>query len=336
MTKAGIQRELVDKLRQQAPLASLSGGDAAAKPQSLVYTFSGPTVIDPSADTMNLTVAGQTLTVNMANGDGLGNAVTTAQQLNEAAAFLVNGANLGVTATAFSEVVNSVTEFKLRIEAKEVGQSFSMGSVNFVDASSNSTLTLSSSVAAKSMPQNGDGVYVDFSGDTYLIKMVDDELQVSGGEEGRLTAYFDNQLKLQIIAGGTLSGQVVTVTPDTKISGNSDNATSFGLNTTKMRFASTEFTAAADLPSLNLTINNTIHTVTMDANGVLTTAPALPNGVLINSTVTGSDSGRVIIEYDPNVNSVTFAEPQDALGMKTADLKLQLTDEHISVESLKG
>ena len=60
---------------------------------------------------MNLTVAGQTLTVDMANGDGLGNAVTTAQQLNEAAAFLVNGANLGVTATAFSEVVNSVTEF---------------------------------------------------------------------------------------------------------------------------------------------------------------------------------------------------------------------------------
>ena len=54
MTKAGIQRELVDKLRQQAPLASLSGGDAVAKPQSLVYTFSGPTVIDPSADTMIL------------------------------------------------------------------------------------------------------------------------------------------------------------------------------------------------------------------------------------------------------------------------------------------
>ena len=45
MTKAGIQRELLDKLRQQAPLASLSGGDAVAKPQSLVYTFSGPTVL---------------------------------------------------------------------------------------------------------------------------------------------------------------------------------------------------------------------------------------------------------------------------------------------------
>ena len=47
MTQAIIQRDLVDALRQQAPLASLSGGDAAAKPQSMTYSFSGPTTIDP-------------------------------------------------------------------------------------------------------------------------------------------------------------------------------------------------------------------------------------------------------------------------------------------------
>ena len=82
MTQATVQRELVEALRQQAPLASLSAGDVAAKPQSMTYSFSGPTSIDPAADTMSLTVAGTTLTVNMADGDGLGNAVTTAQQLN--------------------------------------------------------------------------------------------------------------------------------------------------------------------------------------------------------------------------------------------------------------
>ena len=60
-----------------------------------------------------------------------------------------------------------------------------MGAVNFVDASSSSTLALSSSVTAKSSPENGQGVYVDFSGDTYHIEMIDDELSVSGGEEGR-------------------------------------------------------------------------------------------------------------------------------------------------------
>ena len=84
---------------------------------------------------MSLTVAGTTLTVDMNDGDGLGNPVTTAQELNEAAARLVNNANLGVTATAFSEVVNSVTVYQLKIEANQVGQSFSMGAVNFVDAS---------------------------------------------------------------------------------------------------------------------------------------------------------------------------------------------------------
>ena len=91
---------------------------------------------------MELTVAGTTLTVDMNDGDGLGNPVTTAQELNEAAARLVNNANLGVTATAFSEVVNSVTVYRLKIEANQVGQSFSMGAVNFVDASSSSTLSL--------------------------------------------------------------------------------------------------------------------------------------------------------------------------------------------------
>ena len=145
------------RFRQQAPLASLSGGDAAEKPQSMNYSFSGPTTIDPLADTMSLTVAGTTLTVDMNDGDGLGNPVTTAQELNEAAARLVNNANLGVTATAFSEVVNSVTVYQLKIEANEVGQSFSMGAVNFVDASLNSSLSLSSSITAKSMPENGQG-----------------------------------------------------------------------------------------------------------------------------------------------------------------------------------
>ena len=155
---------------------------------------------------MDLTVAGTTLTVDMLDGDGLGNHVTTAQQLNDAAARLVNNANLGVTATSFSEVVNSVTVYRLKIEANEVGQSFSMGAVNFVDDSSSSTLSLSSSVTAKSMPQNGQGVYLDFAGETYHVEMLEDELRVSGGEEGRLTAYFDDQKKLQVVAGGTLSG----------------------------------------------------------------------------------------------------------------------------------
>ena len=54
----------------------------------MTYAFSGPTTIDPTADTLELTIASTTLTVDMSDGDGLGNAVTTAQELTEAAARL--------------------------------------------------------------------------------------------------------------------------------------------------------------------------------------------------------------------------------------------------------
>ena len=111
-----------------------------------------------------------------------------------------------------------------------------MGAVNFIDASAQSTLALSDSVTAKSMPIDGQGVYVDFAGETYHITMQDGELKISGGEEGRLTVYFDDQKTLQIFGGGTLSGDIVKVTSDSKISGNSDNAALFGLANDKNAF----------------------------------------------------------------------------------------------------
>ena len=33
------------------------------------------------------------------------------------------------------------------------------------------------------------------------------------------------------------------------------------------------------------------------------------------------NGGRVVIEYDPDVHVLTFDKPQNALGMKTADLR---------------
>ena len=54
-------------------------------------------------------------------------------------------------------------------------------------------MALSETVTAKSMPVEGQGVYVDFADETYHITMQDGELHVSGGEDGRLTVYFDDQ-----------------------------------------------------------------------------------------------------------------------------------------------
>ena len=103
-----------------------------------------------------------------------------------------------------------------------------------------------------------------------------------------------------------------------------------------MRFASVPFVASAGLSNLNLTINGTAHTIAMNSSGALASTPALPTGVSIVSTVTSSAEGRVVIEYDPAVNTVLFNQPQDALGMKTADLQLKLENDRISVASLSG
>ena len=140
---------------------------------------------------------------------------------------------------------------------------------------------------------------------------------------------------MQVVAGGTLSGEVITVTSDGKISGNSDNAALFGLATTKMRFASTEFTASAGLSNLNLTIDGTASCYCDGFSRCNDTISSLANWSVDCFNVTGSANGRVVIEYDPAVNSVVFDQPQNALGMKTADLQLKLEDDHISVTSLE-
>ncbi len=53
------------------------------------------------------------------------------QQITQAAVEAVNNANLGVVATAFSEVVNGITKYKFSISADEVNESFLFNGVNF-------------------------------------------------------------------------------------------------------------------------------------------------------------------------------------------------------------
>ena len=72
--------------------------------------------------------------------------------------------------------------------------------MNFTSVGNRSNLNLTNTIVASDLPNNGDLVFVDFSGDTYKISMIENEIVVSGGEEGRLTAYFDANFNLQIFA----------------------------------------------------------------------------------------------------------------------------------------
>ena len=74
---------------------------------------------------MQLTVAGTTLTVNMTDGDGLGNAVNTAQKLTEAAK-LVNKP-IWVSLRPHFLRLYSTTVYRLKIEPIRLARAFPWG-----------------------------------------------------------------------------------------------------------------------------------------------------------------------------------------------------------------
>ncbi|MGB0208322.1 MAG: flagellar hook-associated protein FlgK [Candidatus Puniceispirillaceae bacterium] len=227
----------------------------------------------------------------------------------------------------------------LKIEANELGQSFSMGAVNFTDPSeSDAAVSYISSVTAKKMPEDGTAVYVDYGTDSYKLEMVDGEVVVSGGEAGRLVAYFDADKRLQVFGNGSLSGQPIKVSSNEKYAQNDTNAAAFGLTANMMRFAGQLVTPNVNMTPLRFSFNDTDIQASFNASGNLVTTPMpLPAGLNIQfQQEAGATDGRVIITYDSDEHTVEFDMPQDALGIKVADFNLNLEQEGIRVTSRSG
>ena len=227
----------------------------------------------------------------------------------------------------------------LKISANTLGESFSMGAVSFSDPSeTDAAVSYISSVTAKKMPADGSAVYVDFGTDSYKLEMVDGEVVVSGGEPGRLIAYFDADKRLQLFGGGSLSGQPITVSSDEKYAQNSAAASAFGLTSNMMRFAGQPITPNVNMAPLRFSIDDTDIQASFDASGNLITTPAsLPSGLRISfDQEMGASEGRIIITYDSAENNLVFDMPQDSLGIKVADVNLNLEPDGIRVTSRSG
>ena len=85
--------------------------------------------------------------------------------------------------------------------------------------------------AVTDVPANGTSVAISFEGNTYNISMVDDEVSVSGGEEGRIYAFFSNDNKLYVSStSGSIGAEAIEVLANSDVSGNSDAAAAFGLS----------------------------------------------------------------------------------------------------------
>jgi flagellar hook-associated protein 1 FlgK len=85
--------------------------------------------------------------------------------------------------------------------------------------------------AVTNIPVDGTSVAISFEGNTYNITMMDGEVSVSGGEEGRIYAFFSNDNKLYISStSGSIGAEAIEVLANSEVTGNSDAATAFGLS----------------------------------------------------------------------------------------------------------
>jgi len=85
--------------------------------------------------------------------------------------------------------------------------------------------------AVTNIPVDGTSVAISFEGNSYNITMMDGEVSVSGGEEGRIYAFFSNDNKLYISStSGSIGAEAIEVLASSTVSGNDDAAAAFGLS----------------------------------------------------------------------------------------------------------
>ena len=103
---------------------------------------------------------------------------------------------------------------------------------------SSPTTAVSGTTALTTLPDDKSQVKISFEDNTYTLEVTydnpstkaDPDIRVTGGEAGRIAAYFDANNRLQIVApGGSVNGSQITVPNNSVIAGNGDAALVFGL-----------------------------------------------------------------------------------------------------------
>lgn len=327
-----VNQALITELRNQAPLVSLSAGATASARQVVGYSFQRTEAVVPVDDTVTLQINGKSIAVDLNDIDGLGNAASTAADVTTAIVTAVNNANIGITASTTASAPN----YGVELTADKAGDVFTVDAFRFNDlneAVAQTQFSLQSETAARSLPADGTSVAVNLGSQIYHLKMQDGEVVVSGPEAGRVTAYFDNNSRLQIFGGGSLSGVPLTLVSDTQISGNSTGAASFGLTSATTRLAGQLITLSSGMDDLSLKFNDVDVLVSVSMAGVITTNPSTVSGLTLRWEAATATTGRLIAEYDSAQNTLGVNGPINALGFKTADREISLDGDAIKIQS---
>ena len=157
-------------------------------------------------------------------------------------------------------------------------------------------------------PAEGSSVAISFEGQTYTLSMVDGEVDVSGGEDGRIRAFFSNDNKLYISStSGSVGAEAISVLGDADVTGNAAAAAVFGLSVGSGPTPSASGFSAYDyrlsLEGARITVTRTDSSATLSASATATshvgervTLTDLPDEELI-VFVTGA-ARRLTAAYD--------------------------------------
>ncbi|NBQ84216.1 MAG: hypothetical protein EBU10_08340, partial [Alphaproteobacteria bacterium] len=155
-------------------------------------------------------------------------------------------------------------------------------------------------------PVDGDAVTIAFEGEQYQLTMVNGDVVVSGGEEGRIIAGFNADHKLVISSNqGSLNKDEITVVGDDTVAGNDLMAQHFGLKNATNQ-ASTTFTNVANytIPEFNITRSG--HEL------ILTKRDNHPDAdVVITSSASSNAGKRLTLSDLPEEDLIVFITGSD-------------------------
>lgn len=328
--------------------------------------FTGEVVIDSAAAfqmTAGIGYAGNTTTTTFASDEapmagGMVDVVSSANGDVKTLRFDANGQvddNLGGSDTlAFAASATYSLELPAETNSQTFTASVTSGELAAINPASvaealvselrsqATTISFSSFTgqAEDDRPVDGDSLVVEFDGDQYTVTMTDGELVVSGGEEGRLTAYYDQLGYFNIAAGGSLLASQITIPGDDTVVNNGDAAIRFGITDSSLagsRYAGLEIDAATTNGSFTVSFEGVDITLTLAADGTLTHNPATDGFVAAFNISTGT-TGRLVLGHNIDTGPISFPADNTAkpFGFQVSDYGLKLDGADIHVTSSQG
>ena len=284
-TPENVAKAVLRSIRNEGTVASLSGTSEIGGVLGVSeFSMSGNFTNDQTA---TFTVEGSTFTYTAGGNE-------TAAQARDR---LLSNPGIGEFQGSNGETIEVISSGKLKVSDKTGKSLFTIesdgtttglkfkefsadGSFGITNLSGNvppDNLTVITSPVAMTLPDDGDSVSITYEDKIYQIKVFyknpetkeNPEIMVTGGEEGRISAFFDQNGRLQIASTqGTISGDQIQISSNTRVAGNDDAAKRFGLRTNTefptRTLSGNSITLSNDITEYPKTLTTTLNDISID------------------------------------------------------------------------